>query len=159
MLGPVPVATEVAAPVAPAEAHLEPREESDAQILARRFEAVRRRMSETRFEEALEILDELYLRFPGDESLRRLTAEAEAAFTEKAYRHYLPPSKVPVPTRSMETLETESLSPTEFFLLSRIDGTWDIKSIIQIAPMREADALRTLKRLREEGVIDLQDPE
>jgi hypothetical protein len=88
-----------------------------------------------------------------------MTAEAEAAFVERAYRHYLPPTKVPALTKPMEELECEALSPTEFFLLSRIDGSWDVKSIIQIAPLREADALRTLKRMRENGVIVLHEPQ
>jgi len=93
-----------------------------------------------------------------DDALRRLTAEAEAAFVEKAYRHYLPAHKIPALTRPMEELMSETLSPTEFYLLSRIDGVWDLKSIIQIAPLREADALRTLKRLRESGMIELREP-
>jgi hypothetical protein len=134
-------------------------EKSGAHRLVSQLEAARRRMSSGEFEEALNILDELYRQFPGDESLRRMTAEAEAAFAEKAYRHFLPPTKVPTLTRPMEELECENLSPSEFFLLSRIDGSWDIKSIIQIAPLREADALRTLKRMRENGVIVLHEAE
>ena len=55
-------------------------------------------------------------------------------------------------------LETESLSPSEFFLISRVDGSWDVKSIVQIAPLREVDVLITMKRLREKGVIDFRDP-
>ena len=106
----------------------------------------------------LEALDALYRAHPQDDSLRRLTAEAEAAFVEKAYRDYLPASKVPVLTVPVESLEAENLSPTEFFLLSRIDGTWDVKSIIQITPLREVEALRTLKAMRERGLIELQDP-
>jgi hypothetical protein len=58
----------------------------------------------------------------------------------------------------MEFLTAERLSPSEFFLLSRIDGTWDVKSIIQITPLREVDALRALKRMREKGLIELRDP-
>ena len=61
-------------------------------------------------------------------------------------------------SKPMDGLKAEDLSPSEFFMLSRIDGTWDIKSIIQIAPLRESDALRTLKRLRENGLIELKDP-
>jgi hypothetical protein len=150
-----------AAPLAaaPAPREVESLDQSDAYQLESRLEAARRLMSETDFEQALSILDALYNEFPGDESLRRLTAEAEAAFIEKAYRHYLPPTKVPTLLRPVDVLESENLSPTEFFLLSRIDGSWDVKSIIQIAPLREADVLRTLKRLRESGVIGLQDPE
>jgi hypothetical protein len=91
--------------------------------------------------------------------LRRLAAEAEAAFIDRAYRHWLPQHKVPVLTRPAEELAVEArLTPAEFFLLSRIDGLWDIRSIIQVAPLREADALRTLKRLRELGMIELLEP-
>ena len=42
--------------------------------------------------------------------------------------------------------------------MSRIDGHWDVKSIIQVSPIREADAVRTLKRMREKGFIELRDP-
>ena len=133
-------------------------EDSSAHALDRSLEKARHLMAESEFEKALVILERVYRDQPGEESLRRLTAEAEAAFVEKAYRHFLPPSKVLALTRTMDGLETEDLSPSEFFMLSRIDGTWDIKSIIQIAPLRESDALRTLKRLRENGLIELKDP-
>ena len=58
----------------------------------------------------------------------------------------------------MESLVSESLTPQEFFLLSRIDGSWDIKSIIQVAPFREIEALRTLKRILDLDMIELCDP-
>jgi hypothetical protein len=122
------------------------------------LEFARRLLNRGEFDSALEILDRAYRAQPGDEALRRLLAEAEASFVEKAYRHFLPPSKVVTLLQAAESLTAESLSPTEFFLLSRIDGTWDVKSIIQITPLREVDVLRTLKRMREKGLIDLKDP-
>jgi hypothetical protein len=149
------------APATPEPGHagaVEAIENSDAHRLHSRLEAARKLMARSESEAALEILDQLYRQFPGDESLRRLTAEAEAAFIEKAYRHYLPPAKIPTLAKPIDVLESEKLSPSEFFLLSRIDGRWDVKSIIQIAPLREADAIRTLKRMRENGVIELRDP-
>lgn len=109
-------------------------------------------------EGALDLLDRRYRTDPGNEALRRLLAETEIAFLEKAYRHYLPAGKLVVLARPIDSLKDERLSPAEFFLLSRIDGTWDVKSIIQISPLREVEALRTLKRMREEGIIDLRDP-
>jgi hypothetical protein len=122
------------------------------------LEFARRLLNRGEFDSALDILDRAYKAQPGDEALRRLLAEAEASFVEKAYRHFLPPSKIVTLLRPVEMLTAEHLSPTEFFLLSRIDGTWDIKSIIQITPLREVDVLRTLKRMREKGLIELRDP-
>jgi hypothetical protein len=122
------------------------------------LEVARRLLNRGEFESALDILDRAYKAQPGDEALRRILAEAEASFVEKAYRHYLPPSKIVTLARAPESLTTERLSPTEFFLLSRIDGTWDVKSIIQITPLREVDVLRTLKRMREKGLIEIKDP-
>ena len=133
-------------------------EDSGSHPLEHNLAKARRFMIDSEFEKALDVLDRLCREQPGNESLRRLTAEAEAAFIEKAYRHYLPPSKILSLTRTMDDLKTENLSPSEFFLLSRIDETWDVKSIIQIAPLRESETLRTLKRLRENGLIELKDP-
>jgi hypothetical protein len=126
--------------------------------LDKRLQRARRAMSSGDPEAALAILDSLYEEMPGDDSLRRLTLEAEAAFVERAYRHYLPARKIVHLARPVEELTTRPFSPKEFFLISRIDGSWDVKSIVQLTPLREADTLRTLKRLREAGVIDLRDP-
>jgi hypothetical protein len=122
------------------------------------LEFARRLLNRGDYDAALEILDRAYKAQPGDEALRRILAEAEAAFVEKAYRHYLPPNKIVTLSKGVEALTAERLSPTEFFLLSRIDGSWDVKSIIQITPLREVDVLRTLKRMREKGLIELKDP-
>jgi hypothetical protein len=122
------------------------------------LEVARRLLNRGEFEAALEILDRAYKAQQGDEALRRLLAEAEATFVEKAYRHYLPPHKIVSLSKQPDELAASRLSPPEFFLLSRIDGTWDVRSIIQITPLREVDVLRTLKRMRENGVIELKDP-
>lgn len=120
------------------------------------LEVASRLLNRGKFEAALEILDRAYKAQPGDEFLRRLLAEAEAAFLEKAYRHYLPPAKIVKLARPVAALTEERLSPTEFFLLSRIDdGTWDVRSIIQITPIREVDVLRALKKMREKGLVEL----
>jgi hypothetical protein len=123
------------------------------------LEVARRLMSRGEFDSALEILNSAYRSHQGDEALGKLLAEAEAAFIDKAYRYFVPPTKVPVVVSPEERLTAEQMSPEEFYLLSRIDGSWDIKSIIQITPLREVDALRTLKRMRENGFIELKEPD
>jgi len=116
-------------------------------------------MSRGEYDAALEILNVSYTAHPGDETLGRLLAEAEACFLEKAYRHHVPTAKIPVLLRPPEELAQEQISPEEYFLLSRIDGIWDVKSIIQVSPIREVDVVRTLKRMREKGFIELRDPD
>jgi hypothetical protein len=109
-------------------------------------------------EEALALLDAAHdagLRAP---ELQALVEEAERYFIDRAYRHYLPPGKIPVLKRTIESLTEEALSPAEMFLVSRVNGAWDLRSIVSISPLREVEALRALKRLRERGVIDLVDP-
>lgn len=144
-------AVAVAAPPAPAPKAVDVPTETDLEIS-------RRLMARGDFDNALEILDRAYRLEPSDDALRKLLAEAEAAFVEKAYRHYLPAAKIPVLAKPPEALTAERLSPAEYFIVSRIDGSWDVRSIIQITPLREVEALRTLKRLRERGILELRDP-
>ena len=145
----VPAAAATAAPVA--KPSVEVSLDSDLEVAGNL-------MSRGEFDAALEILNVTYKAHPGDETLGRLLAEAEACFLEKAYRHYVPPAKIPALLRPPEDLAQEQISPQEYFLLSRIDGVWDVKSIIQVSPIREVDVVRTLKRMREKGFIELRDP-
>jgi len=87
--------------------------------------------------------------------INALMQVAEEHFIERAYMHYLPAKKIPVLKQSLESLVDQDLSPEEVFLVSRVNGSWDLKSIISISPLREIDALRALKKLRERGIIDL----
>jgi len=109
-------------------------------------------------EDALVLLDTLRDAGLKSPEMHVLTQEAERYFVERAYRYYLPPGKVPVLKRPLESLVGEALSPEEVFLVSRVNGAWDLRAIMSISPLREVDALRALKKLRERGVIDLVEP-
>jgi Domain of unknown function (DUF4388) len=64
-------------------------------------------------------------------------------------------SKVPRMSKAFEDIATMNFSPNEGFLLSRINGTWDIGSLMKISPIRETDALLIFHKLWKEGVITL----
>lgn len=108
-------------------------------------------------EGALTILEKVSSATGRDPEMNALIQVAEEHFIERAYRHYLPPNKIPVLRRPVESLTGFDLSPEEVFLVSRVNGSWDLRSIISISPLREVDALRALKKLRERGIIDLID--
>jgi hypothetical protein len=90
--------------------------------------------------------------------VRALIQVAERYFVERAYRHYLPPGRIPRLKMPLEELISQNLSPQEMFLASRVNGCWDLQSIMTISPLREVDALRALKKLREKGIIELLEP-
>ena len=131
----------------------------DLEAFEKKVITARRMLSEGQDEAALTRLEALYSEHPHNDPLRRLTAEAEAAYIDRAYRHWLPPDQIPVLKTTLESMESENLSPSEVFMLSRIDGFWDIKSIVQITPLREVEALKALKRMREAGWIELTPPQ
>jgi len=108
-------------------------------------------------EGALTILEKVRRTAGKNPEMNALIQVAEEHFIDKAYRHYLPPKKVPILRKPLESLLSQDLSPEEGFLVSRVNGSWDLRSIISISPMREVDALRAFKKLRERGIIDLVD--
>ncbi len=93
---------------------------------------------------------------PDDPAVRALREEAEAKLSELIYTSVLPPNKVPVLTRPLSEMASENLNAEECYLLSRMDGAWDVQSIVAISPLREVEALRALNGLRERGLIHLQ---
>jgi hypothetical protein len=106
-------------------------------------------------EGALVILEKARRTAGKNPEMNALIQVAEEHFIDKAYRHYLPPKKIPVLKKPLESLVNQDLTPEEGFLVSRVNGSWDLRSIISISPLREVDALRAFKKLRERGIIDL----
>ena len=47
----------------------------------------------------------------------------------------------------------EGIGSQEGFMLSRINGEWDVASILSICPFREADSLRMIAKLLDKGII------
>ncbi|HEX2121891.1 MAG TPA: DUF4388 domain-containing protein, partial [Thermoanaerobaculia bacterium] len=65
-------------------------------------------------------------------------------------------SKVPKVSRALEEITQMNFSPNEGFILSRINGQWDIGSLIKISPIRETDAMLIFHKLWKDGIIALE---
>lgn len=109
-------------------------------------------------EACLKIIEEARPLGPHDTALVALARDAQEAFAAMVYRDGLRPTLVPVPTRSLDRLQKESLTPEQMFILSRADGTWDISSIVSVCPFPEVEALMHLKRLKDRGILALREP-
>ena len=118
----------------------------------------RQLVAQGEYESALDALESAYRLHREDGTLRRMIPKVEAVFVEMTYRHEVPPNKVPVLRVPKDNLMQEDLSPAEFFLISTMEnGNLDVKSITWVAPMREVEVLRMVKRLLARGVIELRD--
>ncbi len=60
---------------------------------------------------------------------------------------------IPALTRPMEELMSWSFTPNEAFILSRINGLWDVRSIAKISPFPEGEVLRVFEKLHDGGLI------
>jgi hypothetical protein len=67
-------------------------------------------------------------------------------------------NQIPVLAVDLAKLTRETLDPHEGFVLSRINGQWDVQSILKICPLQEADTMLIFFRLLGRQLIALRDP-
>jgi hypothetical protein len=68
----------------------------------------------------------------------------------------IPPNSVPTLSKPMEELMSFAFTPNEAFIVSRINGIWDVRSIARISPFPESEVLRVFAKLQTSGVISFQ---
>ena len=111
---------------------------------------------EKRYDEARQAYEDvLTLDRLNQNAKKGLIAVAEARSRDRAMRT-VPLDKVPILTMDMVELTRENFDPHEGFVLSRVNGQWDVKSILKLCPMAEEEALLIFARLLERKVIDLR---
>lgn len=105
-------------------------------------------------ERALSIIHTVLRREPKNIAAENLLIEAERKFISQVYKK-IPPNGVPRIILKPDELATKEIGPQEGFVLSRINGEWDIESILSICPFREADSLRMIKGMLDNGIIGI----
>jgi len=103
-------------------------------------------------EKALSIIHTVLARDPKNTAAHTLLGEAETEFIDRVYSE-MSPTGVPKVLIQLEELANKEIGPQEGFVLSRINGEWDIQSILSICPFREADSLSLIKKLWDNGII------
>jgi hypothetical protein len=106
-------------------------------------------------ESALVMIQRVLEEDPKNTQAQKLLPEAEKKLIKHIYSSGIAPTAVPVLLVSPSILTEQTLGPQEGFILSRINGEWDIQSILSICPFRDADCLRMIKRLIDRGVIGI----
>ena len=124
-------------------------------IIATLLAAAEMRIREGRFDAALEAYERV-LALDGLNQAAKKGLLAVAAARQKAkVASRIPLDKVPALRLTAMALAQQHFDPQEGFVLSRINGSWDVRSLLKLCPMPEEDVLLIFSRLLERRVIEL----
>ncbi len=92
---------------------------------------------------------------PTHSRVRNAIKGAESAILSDLRSQGLHDLKVPRVAKALEEITQMNFTPNEGFILSRINGQWDLGSLIKISPIREPDAMLIFYKLWKDGIISL----
>jgi Domain of unknown function (DUF4388) len=125
-------------------------------IIATLLEGAEMRLKEGRFDAAREAYERVLAFDQVNQAAKKgLLAVAEARQKARVARK-IPLEKVPVLRLTAMALAQQHFDPQEGFVLSRINGQWDVRSLLKLVPMPEEDVLLIFSRLLERQVIELR---
>jgi hypothetical protein len=124
------------------------------ELLAEAYQHLQARQYDAAIEDYEAVLD---LDRLNQHAKKGLIAVSEARARDRAVRA-IRLDKVPHLTVDFVTLTREKFDPQEGFVLSRVNGQWDVQSILKLCPMTEEEALLIFTRLLDRRVIDFRDP-
>lgn len=113
-------------------------------------------MQSRRFQEAIPTFQEVLKLDPQNAWASEQIEKAEQSICQEYYRTAIPPGKIPYFLIPESTLTRYSLTHEEGFVASRVNGTWDVKSIVMLSPLREFEILQVLDKLLKMELIALK---
>lgn len=131
---------------------------SGALTAAALIETGRALMKEGDFDSSLRHLRAAKALEPDNQDAQQVLTQAEKKIREYIEKSGVTLVSIPQVTATMEQLTSSQLSPSEGFMLTRINGTYDIQSILKITPMAQLDALMLFWKLAQVGYIRLLPP-
>jgi len=93
---------------------------------------------------------------PHDHLLRQTVRAVEVDIRDRLQEEGLADDVVPRLARPLEELANEGLAPEEGFVLSRVNGTSDLASIVKISPLPELEARLVFWKLLGAGIVTLE---
>jgi tetratricopeptide (TPR) repeat protein len=120
------------------------------------LERARALLAEGRPGEAEELAARAVEVAPASEPARALLAQAEAALGERLRAELIEVVRVPVLRVKPGDIQALRLSSSDKYLLSRCDGRRSVRQLVQIAPLKELEVLKALRRFTEDQVVRLE---
>ncbi|HEX2644315.1 MAG TPA: DUF4388 domain-containing protein [Thermoanaerobaculia bacterium] len=93
---------------------------------------------------------------PENRDAQDALSQGEKKIREQVERAGVSLSSIPKLIATMEQMTSSKLSPHEGFMLTRINGSYDIQSILKITPMPQLDALMAFWKLSKQGFVKIE---
>lgn len=117
------------------------------------LEEAAKALEDRRFGEAVNMYRYLAKSSPADEEVTRGLAMAEEGLSQVYFEEVVPLSTVLELAVSLKQLARENLTPQEGYLASRVNGSWDLASILKVSPLAEREALSAIRKLLDRGIL------
>ncbi len=105
------------------------------------------------YEKALRALKAAQNLDPNNDKVRTALRGAETAILGALRNEGVTESVIPHVAVKLEDITSMNFTPNEGFILSRVNGQWDLGSLLKISPIREADAMLIFYKLYKDGII------
>lgn len=93
---------------------------------------------------------------PDSKEIQQAAEQAEKSIRDQLKSEGIVPEAIPVLVVPMHELSRVRVSSKAGFLLSRVNGSYDIASILKISPMQPLEALLVVRELLQAGVVQLR---
>jgi hypothetical protein len=114
------------------------------------------RLKEGRFDAATEAYERVLSLDGVNQSAKKGILAVSEARARAKHAKRIPLDKVPSLRLTAVALSQQQFDPQEGFILSRINGQWDVQSILKLCPMPEDEILMIFSRLLDRHVIELR---
>jgi hypothetical protein len=104
-------------------------------------------MKAQKYQEAISVFQEVLQLDPQNAWADEQIEAAERSLCQELYKNSIPSSKIPCFLVPESALTSYTLTHQEGFVVSRINGAWDVKSIVMLSPLRELEVLQILEKL------------
>ncbi len=131
---------------------------SDVPTAAALVEAGKAFLSQKDLDMGLRYLRAAKILEPENPDVQDIVGQAEKKIRELLERAGVTLDSIPQLTSSMEDMTLAKLSPQEGFMLTRINGMYDIQAILKITPMPQLDAMMLFWKMASAGHIRLLPP-
>jgi tetratricopeptide (TPR) repeat protein len=110
------------------------------------------------YEDAIETFKQVLILFPGHSLARAMIPKAYKEIKDTLVSDEFSIEHVPYLRQSLSDLNELAFTPQENYVLSRINGTNAVQSIIRISPIQEIRALMIFKKLAKDGLVGFIPP-